>query len=329
EALARLAALDEEDGRIEEAAARWQAILADDIDHDLSWVALARLRAEPGAREPSSISQAPAATLDSGVGVSLSRFEITGEIGRGAFATVYRVRDRALDLPLALKVLHPTRSASEASARRRDQAFFSEARKVAALRHRGVVAFYDIDERARTLVMELVTGGTMRDRLRTPGPADARRWSPDTLVLFARRLLDALGYVHAHGLVHGDLSPRNVLLRAPDDPVLIDLGNTRLPDHPDAPAGTPLYLAPEQFQGAPIAPSTDLFGAGAILFEAAFGRALRTRDDLMAGRTIPDPLPALQTGGDLPPGLRTLLAALLQPAPEARTEATKAALAQL
>ncbi|HEY0706663.1 MAG TPA: protein kinase [Polyangia bacterium] len=333
EALARLAALDEEDGRPEDAAARWQAMLAEDIDNDLAWVGLARLRAQ-GPRETPSAAPPAAPTLDSGVGVNLSRFEITGEIGRGAFATVYRVRDTALDLPLALKVLHPWRGANEASARRRDQAFFAEARKVAALRHRGVIAFYDIDERARTLVMELVTGGTLRDRLRAPVAIAARRFPLEVLVAFARRLLGALAHVHAHGLVHGDLSPRNVLLRAHDDPVLIDFGNTRLGDQPDAPAGTPLYLAPEQFQGAPASPAADLFGAGAMLFEAAFGHALRTRDDLMAGRTTPGPTPPLPVDDateDPALGLRLgdLIGALLRPLPEERLAATEAALARL
>jgi tRNA A-37 threonylcarbamoyl transferase component Bud32 len=333
EAFARLAALDEEDGRAEDAAARWQAILADDIDHDLAWAALTRLRARPGARDAATVTNVPAPTLDSGMGVNLSRFEITGEIGRGAFATVYRVRDTVLDLPLALKVLHPFRTASEASARGRDQAFFAETRKVAGLRHRGVIAFYDIDDRARTLVMELITGGTLRDRLRAPGPASSRRWAITELARFAERLLRALSHVHTHGIVHGDLSPRNVLLRAPDDPVLIDFGNTRLGDSPDAPAGTPLYLAPEQFQGAPTSPSTDLFGAGTILFEAAFGHPLRTREDLMAGRTTPGPLPHDDGEATDDPALARrvhgLIEALLHAAADERETAAAAALARL
>lgn len=285
---ARLAGLDEAEGDLEAAVRRWQAVLAVDVDHDLAWANLARLGlAVPGGEvAPVRSGAVASATLDSGVGVSLARFEILGELGRGAFATVYRVRDRALDLPLALKVLHPPSSADHAAALRRDQLFFAQARRIAGLRHPGVVAIYDIDERARTLVMELIAGGTLRDRLRPRG-APMRALPVDELIPLARRLSEALLHVHAQGIVHGDLSPRNVLLRHPDAPVLIDFGGTRsdTDTDADAPAGTPLYLAPEQFQGAPTSAEADLFAAGAILYEAATGEPMRTRDDLIAGRT--------------------------------------------
>jgi tRNA A-37 threonylcarbamoyl transferase component Bud32 len=327
EVLGRLAALEEGQGNVEEAARRWQAVLAEDIDHDVAWANLRRIKAaftpaaSPDDAAPRPVVAAP--TLDSGAGVDIQRFEILGELGRGAFATVYRARDRTLGLPLALKVLHPRTGADPEQSQRRDQIFFNEARRVAALRHPGIVAFYDIDPRARTLVMELIAGGTLRDRLRGPGRALVPL-PPPQLVPFARRLLEALLHVHAQGIVHGDLSPRNVLLRRPDQPVLIDFGSPHLGDHDEGPAGTPLYLAPEQFQGAGVSAAADLFAAGTVLWEAAFGRPMRTREDLIAGRTAPPPLPPVSPSPELHP----LLAALVLP-PGQRAAATALALANL
>ncbi|MES1206696.1 MAG: protein kinase, partial [Pseudomonadota bacterium] len=98
----------------------------------------------------------------------------------------------------------------------------------------------------------------------------------------------ALAYVHGAGIVHGDLKPGNILLRHPTDVVLADFGvaqftaatTTALEDRP---AGTPLYLAPEQFHGAPPSPRTDLFAAGAILWEVVHGRPARRKSDLLTG----------------------------------------------
>jgi serine/threonine protein kinase len=97
-----------------------------------------------------------------------------------------------------------------------------------------------------------------------------------------------LAFLHGRGIVHGDLKPSNLLLRAPGEVVLADFGAAALIDRESgAPprvgeaGGTPLYLAPEQFQGAAASRETDLYAAGAILWEAATGRSLRTHADLL------------------------------------------------
>jgi hypothetical protein len=323
DALALLASLHEGELRTEAAIAAWQAILADNIDDDEAWTHLQRLGREAEVAPPTSAGIGAAApTLDSGAGVRLSRFEIVGELGRGTFATVYRARDRALALELALKVLHPR---SGGGADRGDRAFFAESRRIANLRHRGIVALYDIDEQARTLVMELIPGGTLRDRLRAQarsrgGRADHGALPADELGLLGQRFLAALQHLHAHEIVHGDLSPRNLLLRAPGDPVLVDFGGAHLGNAADQPAGTPLYLAPEQFAGASISAAADLFAAGAVLWEAAAGHPMRTRDDLMAGRTGPRPLPAEVAAG-LPAPLVAVIAGMTSADPLRRLAA--------
>jgi serine/threonine-protein kinase len=318
-----LAELDEADGALVSAAERWERILADDIDD-------AQARAHLGELRPAELGAGagPAETLVSPEGLEALRYRLLRELGRGATAAVYLARDESLGIEVALKVLHPQLAApTRAEARRR---FFAEARVAAAIRHPSVIAIYDVDERARALSMELVPGGTLRSRLRGGGPLPAAEIA-DT----ARGLLVALGYVHGHGVVHGDVKPSNLLLRAPGDVVLADFGAAELVDGErgsnDRHAGTPLYLAPEQFRGAPPSPRTDLYAAGAILWEMAAGRSMRSHADLLRGDHRPAPLPAdaLEALGPRGPAVGALIAGLTDAAPAARLPDAAAALALL
>jgi len=156
------------------------------------------------------------------------------------------------------------------------------------------------------VAMELVAGGTLRQRLREhPGGLPS-----DELRATARTLLDALTHVHEAGIVHGDLKPSNLLLRRPGEVVLADFGAAELTGGARASGGgagagpmgggTPLYFAPEQFHGAPSSVACDLYAVGAILWEATCGRPLRSHADLMRG------VPAAPA---LPPDARALLEA--------------------
>jgi hypothetical protein len=338
QAIARLARLDEHEGHISDALVRWERLLADDVDHDLAWAQLARL-GRASATAPAyapGVLPAAAPTLESPAGVTFSRFEIVREIGRGSSATVYLARERTLEIEVALKVLHPR--AGDAARAELDHHFFHEARTVAGLRHPGVVAIYDVDEAARTLVMEHIAGGTLRERLRSPArEPGGRRGLPVAEVLaLARRLLSALRYLHERGVVHGDLTPRNVLLRGPANPVLVDFGIARLDALADEAtaqptAGTPLYLAPERFRGAPSSTRTDLFAVGALLWEALAGQPLRTRGDLIGHRSETRPLPTEAEEALGAPGqpLARTIAALIAADPSARPEDAASALSRL
>lgn len=252
--------------------------------------------------------------------LSLSRYEILREIGRGSTATVYLARDRSLGIELALKVFHSPARLSEAC-----QRFFAEARLLAGLRHPGVVAIYDLDESARVLVMEHLAGGSLRDRLARARPAAL---PGDETKALARSLLSALAYVHAAGAVHGDITPRNILLRSSGEPVLADFGSAHLLGANNASklaGGTPIYLAPEQLRGAVSSPLTDLFAVGAVLWEALAGRPMRQHADLLAGRLDRPPLPR----GEAPAGLAELVACLTESEPERRPSSAGQALQRL
>ncbi|HVV16545.1 MAG TPA: protein kinase [Polyangia bacterium] len=310
-----LAELDEADGLLASAAARWERLLADDIDDPEARARLARLRPSPEtAGVPIPGRPDGGETLVSPEGVDALRYRLVREIGRGATATVYLARDEGLDLPVALKVLHPQLAGArqtEALVR-----FFGGARLAAAVRHPGVVAIYDIDEAARALAMEWIPGGTLRDRLRANGGGLAE---PE-IEQAARGLLSTLAFLHARGIVHGDLKPSNLLLRRPGDLVLADFGAAALVGAGgESGGGTPLYLAPEQLRGAPRAPATDLYAAGAVLFEMAAGRPLRAHADLLRGDPA-DAFPA-QARALLEarvPGLAPVIAALLDSDPARR-----------
>lgn len=304
-----LAELDERDGALASAQLRWERALADDIDDPVAEARLQALRPD----QPTRSSDLSISTLASPEGVRTSRYRLVRELGRGSSAAVYLVVDERLDLPLALKVLHPQLGgAAGGGARSR---FFAEARLVARLRHPGVVALYDLDETTRSLAMEYVAGGTIRERLRlsahTEPDAGAGSLDPNETAALARSLLAALAYVHAAGVVHGDIKPGNVLLRTPGDAVLADFGAAQLTaaqlaggiePEDDRPAGTPLYLAPEQLRGSPASELSDLYSAGAILWEATAGHPLREGVDLL--RPFPTPPPPLPVDALAPLGER-------------------------
>jgi tRNA A-37 threonylcarbamoyl transferase component Bud32 len=320
-----LAELDEADGALSSAAGRWERLLADDIDDAQARAHLARLRpTAPSPLHRESEHAGMTETLVSPEGVEALRYRLVREIGRGATATVYLARDEALGLSVALKILHPQLAGArptEVLAR-----FLAGARLLAGLRHPGVVAVYDVDEPARALAMEWVSGGTLRARLAA---------HPDGLPAAeveatAHGLLATLAFLHDQGIVHGDLKPSNLLSRAPGDVVLADFG-TAAQIHREAGGprlgevgGTPLYLAPEQLQGAPASAETDLYAAGAILWEATTGRSLRSHADLFQ-RVQPADVAAGTRPADAPPQLRArvpgvaeIIWALLHPTPTSR-----------
>jgi tRNA A-37 threonylcarbamoyl transferase component Bud32 len=315
------AILDEADGARAEAALRWERVLADDIDDTEARTRLGVLRPETPA--PLAVATE---TLASPEGTTALRYRLRHELGRGATAAVYLATDEALGIDVALKVLHPQlASAARADARRR---FFAEGRVAAGLRHPGVVAIYDLDEATRVLAMEYVAGGTLRARLASHRGASL---PAAELARTAASLLEALAYVHARGVAHGDLKPSNLLLRAPGDVVLADFGAAELHDgdggaRSAGPAGTPQYLAPERLRGERPAPASDLYAAGAVLWEMAAGRPMRTHADLMAGARASPPLPS-DARAALGPRLASVVTALVSASPASRPASAHEALA--
>ncbi|GAA0266892.1 serine/threonine-protein kinase [Cryptosporangium japonicum] len=198
----------------------------------------------------------------------LPGYEIGGQIGRGGFGLVFTARHRRLDTIRAVKVI-ATAEVDELELSRR---FLAEAQVMTALDHPHLVRVFEYAEDGplHLLVMEYLAGGTLTQRLRTTvHPREACAW--------ALALADGLQAVHDRGVAHRDIKPDNVLFTAAGAPKLADFGIAKVMEGTAMPTsgllGTPLYMAPEQFLGAPVGPRTDVYSLGATLYRTLSGRA--------------------------------------------------------
>ncbi len=203
----------------------------------------------------------------------VGRYAIARKLGEGGMGVVYAARDERLERLVALKMMSSV--AGGDTARKR---FWREARAAASVNHPNICQIYEIGEDGDHLfiAMELLEGEPLSDCLRR-GPLSASRTVP-----IALGMLSALSALHARGIIHRDLKPSNVFL-TPHGVKLLDFGLARpqLEASPSAATGltrsgvamgTPRYMAPEQVNGEPLDARTDLFAAGALLFEMLAGR---------------------------------------------------------
>ncbi|MCM4083791.1 serine/threonine-protein kinase [Paractinoplanes hotanensis] len=202
-----------------------------------------------------------------------SSYVLQRPIGQGATGTVWEALDRATGEPVAVKLLHESLLRQPRLVTR----FVQERTILRMLRHRNVVRVHDLFSVGETigLVMDLVSGGSLRDLLRT---------RPTVAVGEAARLTAqvaaALAEAHDLGVVHRDLKPDNILLATTDgrlDTRLTDFGvarilNTPSMTTPNAVVGTPHYMSPEAFHGATASPATDVYALGVLLYELVSGR---------------------------------------------------------
>jgi serine/threonine-protein kinase len=193
------------------------------------------------------------------------QYRVGAVIGRGTMGRVYEAEHASLARPCALKIMNPGLVAREPQVVYR---FWAEARAIAGLVHPHVVTVHNLGhERGYHYIeMEYVPGGvTLKERLVRDGSLDVLTAS--TLV---RQVALALGAAHRSGLVHRDVKPANVLLAADGRAKLADFGLVRRVSERDgaAPhlAGTPTFMAPELFAGAPASPRSDLYALGVMYF---------------------------------------------------------------
>ncbi len=213
-----------------------------------------------------------------------NRYRLEELLGRGATAEVYRGLDELLARRVAVKVFHRGISDPTAVARQR-----TEMQVLAKLHHPNLVTVYDArlgvepapnadgedsvepDADLTYLVMELVQGGTLANRITPTGMA------PTDVARIGAAVAGALAAVHSHGLVHRDVKPANILMSTEGDVKLSDFGIARelaaerLTAAVDV-IGTAAYLSPEQARGAEVGPPTDVYALGLVLLEALTGR---------------------------------------------------------
>jgi eukaryotic-like serine/threonine-protein kinase len=271
------------------------------------------------------------------------------ELGHGAMGVTYRAIDRALDRPVALKIINADRGSHSAEARER---FMREARAAAALRHPNVATVYQFGVREQTgqffYAMELVEGETLEERVRRLGPLDVL-----TTIDIALQVTTALEAAEERGLVHRDLKPGNLMLLNTSDEEKSKVGRDRrarrgrtaqrsvptikVIDFGVAKAvaektnsmalthggfvGTPAFASPEQFTNALVDVRSDIYSLGATLWFLLTGHMLfsgRTIEEIQeARRSKPLPMDQLKAA-HVPRRLISLLVSMLAIEPAAR-----------
>ena len=204
----------------------------------------------------------------------IGRFEIRGELGRGAQSVVYLAWDPQLQREVAIKTLHFLQTD-----RVRNAELLQEARTSSRFRHPNVVPIFDAGEQDGDpfLVFERVDGRSLAELLKTEGPLPAVK-----AVALMRQVADALAQAHAQGIIHRDLKPSNILVDARDGaPRVMDFGiAARVSDmaatgsdqNTAGLSGTPAYLAPEYINQKHVGPQNDVFAAGLVLLEMLTGK---------------------------------------------------------
>jgi hypothetical protein len=239
----------------------------------------------------------------------LGRFRISNRLGAGGMGVVYRASELSLGRDVAVKTL--ARLSPGAASRLR-----LEARAMASLEHPHIAVIYGVETWRGTplLTMEYLAGGTLAARLEEqPLPVCSA-------LRMAQQLAFALEHVHRSGRYHGDIKPSNIGFTADNAPKFLDFGLSQAIDETADPsparrvAGTPAYMAPENFDGAPAGPTSDLWALSVVLYESVTGtnpfRHAQSGDEVM--RTAKDalalsPLPQY-------PCLRDYFAGVFRPA---------------
>ncbi|NGO11676.1 protein kinase [Streptomyces sp. HC44] len=234
------------------------------------------------------------------------RFELIERLGSGGMGMVWRARDSVLHREVALKAVRADAATSDAQRER----VLREARALARLNHPNVVTIHHIVDEAPHpwLVMELVSGVSLQERL-DDGPLN-----PAEAAHIGRQVLAALRAADAAGIQHRDVKPANILLRPDGTAVLTDFGIAALQGSTSLTAtgelvGSPEYIAPERIRGNDDDPASDLWSLGLVLYVCVEGVSPLRRGTTLAtlAAVLDDPVPPPVRSGPLSPVLQALL----------------------
>ncbi len=246
------------------------------------------------------------------------RYELGDTIGRGGMAEVFEGQDQRLNRKVAVKVLRPDLARDPAFQGR----FRREAQSAASLNDPNIVAVYDTGEDVLDgggehvmvpyIVMEYVDGHTLRELM-----SSGRRLLPERSLEIMAGVLNALDYSHAHGIIHRDIKPGNVMLTRNGDVKVMDFGIARaIADSQatmtqgNAVMGTAQYLSPEQARGEVVDARSDLYSAGCLMYELLTGRPPFQGESAVSvayQHVSENPVPPSQVDPAVPPALDALV----------------------
>lgn len=259
------------------------------------------------------------------------KYQLDERLGEGGMGTVYRATHLLIERPVAVKVLNPRFITDEAAHER----FRREARAAGRLRHTNAVAVTDFGETADGIiyiVMELLEGESLRDFLAREAPLDAARASAMMM-----QAASAVAAAHETGVIHRDLKPGNIFIvhRQNASPIIkvLDFGIAKLALDANDPVqsvtltetgvmiGTPRYMSPEQCDGRPLTPASDVYSLGVILYEMLTGTTPFTGPSPLAialKHSSEPPRPPREIIFTLPPALEAVVLHALEKLPENR-----------
>ncbi len=261
---------------------------------------------------------------------SFGHYRVDGRIGSGGMGEVFRAFDTRLNRPVAVKLMRnaPTEQADVV------QRFLREARAASALNHPNIVTIHEVSETPAGelfIVQELIDGRTLRSLIESAQTLTST-------VDIGRQVARALGAAHAAGIVHRDVKPENIMVRADGYVKVLDFGLARVIDHraaerstivhqdtaPGTLLGTAAYMAPEQAQGTQAGPAADIFALGVVLYEMASGRrpfVAPSSVGVLAAILSEQPAPLVRLNPAVPPALDALVHRMLAKEPERRPSA--------
>ncbi len=263
-------------------------------------------------------------------GTEIAAYRIESVIGRGGMAVVYRAEDTRLGRRVALKVLAPVLADSAQF----QQRFIRESRLAASLDHPNIVPIYEAGEADGHLfiAMRYVAGSDLKGLLSRDGPLE-----PVRMVRLFEQVGDALDAAHVMGLVHRDVKPGNILVTTlaeqaghahPDHVYLTDFGLTKRTTSLSGSLtgtghflGTVDYVSPEQIQGAPVGPETDIYALGCVLYETLTGQLPFHRDDdaaMLWAHLAEMPAPVTLARPDLPTAVNDVVERAMAKSPQDR-----------
>jgi tRNA A-37 threonylcarbamoyl transferase component Bud32/tetratricopeptide (TPR) repeat protein len=264
---------------------------------------------------------------------TLGHYRLDAAIGRGGMGEVYRAFDTRLNRKVAIKLMRESSGERQRSVLR----FLREARAASALNHPNIVTIHDVGETpsgAHFIVQELVEGRTLRSLLDEPMPL------PQAIEI-GRQVARALAAAHAAGIVHRDVKPENVMVRADGYVKVLDFGLARVVDPaggsqstqtnedtaPDTLLGTTAYMSPEAARAASAGPPGDVFALGIVLYEMAAGRrpfVAATSIGVLAAIVSEHPVPLARLDPSIPYGFDDLVLRMLAKEPVRRPTAGEA-----
>ena len=255
---------------------------------------------------------------------TIGRYEILGEIGKGAMGVVYRANDPMLSRVVAIKTVNMSSDPEEMA--EYEARFYQEAKAAGGLNHPNIVTIHDIGKSGNLvyMAMEYLEGEELRE-LMQPGAALPVARAVD----IAAQVADGLGYAHQHGVVHRDVKPANIMVLASGPAKITDFGIARMRSaevrtQTGVVLGSPRYMSPEQVAGKRAEPRSDIFSLGVIFYEMLTGKAAFAGDDITSVmyqilNVVPPPPSSVNPA--IPQVLDFIVAKALAKTPEDRYQA--------